>query len=468
MPSQSGGSQFNSALDKKIFVQINEQKPEDIKKNQSEVKECTTRDYNTIEVKFCSPYQQRNYCRIAYCSNHKPPVASGEQRMVLFEADPSRKNDTAFWNHVYNDEFLQNPAVMSALRDYLQALDLTGFSSQDRSPVPITKIFKQCQYRSMSVVFSTLKEMVANGFRAAEGKIWEKQNFGTHKRCFTMLLSDFASLVHSHIKKNRIDTKATCDVTEVQSKLEEVKGIVVYTPKHRFDKYVIITSKEEVAANISELFAGTVEEEVLEFTECCSDDDETEAQNEIIETVTTPPACVESEKPSASPVLSLTAVTECPEVALVAAISDVSVSVTSKPSYKAAFLAHCANGLVYCGVETLGKNKGKLNLPGGKIELIDGGDCESTVRREFKEETGSVAVADLGERKWIERSKSFVFVSSATPPVPNYSAGTMTDLRLRTFEEVAKGECTFILKSSLKFLKPTPTYSFRPDTPPPS
>jgi 8-oxo-dGTP pyrophosphatase MutT (NUDIX family) len=460
MPDQSGNQQFNKDLESTILVHLNEPKTSDMAQTQTEIKEFTTRNNNNIRRLYCDAYAQRNCARIVITTNETFPVEHGEMRMVATEVSTARHGDTAFWDYVYGDRVFNNPAVLAALRDHLQNLDLSGFSTQDRSLCPITNIFTRSQSRSMPNTYATLRAVVRSNYAPQCGldnvEISWKTKKVDGKKGIVTTLENFAKLVHVHIKKNRLDSKATCDVTDVKSKLECVTGGLVVIPvrtERGTEDHVVVFDKAKVSEFLSKLYCGVKEEEVSFMEEWVSDD----------EAEVPKAAPVPEPKPVPAPEAPAAAAAAAPAAAAAtaaAAAAPASVFPDYEPPHKAAFIAHVnSKNQIYCGIEPeSSKNKGKLNLPGGKINGKYE-DSKTTARREWKEEVGSTAVDTFNSKNWIPKSSSYVFVSYEDPPVG--SSGVMSNLQFRSIDEINASPSAFILRSTFKFLKHPTCYMFK-------
>lgn len=162
--------EFNTILDSKIAIFLNEMEGKDGVKIQEKLKDIATRKYNCVNNKHEKKIDQRNYIRIFVLSNNDNPVniQLNDRRYVVFNSSydlvinqsNKDKSDYAlkFWEKFNKD--LKNPLWLEKVYNQLMEINLSDFCPDKNAPV--TKEYNIMKEKNSVPIYDFIKDIYEN------------------------------------------------------------------------------------------------------------------------------------------------------------------------------------------------------------------------------------------------------------------------------------------------------------------
>lgn len=162
--------EFNTILDSKIAIFLNEMEGKDGVKIQEKLKDIATRKYNCVNNKHEKEINQRNYIRLFILSNNDNPVniQLNDRRYVVFNSSydlvinqsNKEKSEIAlkFWEQFNKD--LKNPLWLEKVYNQLMEIDLSDFCP-DKS-APVTKEYNLMKEKNNVPLYDFIKDIYEN------------------------------------------------------------------------------------------------------------------------------------------------------------------------------------------------------------------------------------------------------------------------------------------------------------------
>ena len=134
---------FNSHLARALVVRIEEPDFAHIAGGIQNLKSMITADTLNFEEKGKPRYSLPNYTLFCFTTNNPVPfpIEPSDRRNFLYEVSAERKEDTAFWEHLYAQ--IEKPEFAAALLHHWQTLDLTGFNPTRRPASHVMEAARQ-------------------------------------------------------------------------------------------------------------------------------------------------------------------------------------------------------------------------------------------------------------------------------------------------------------------------------------
>jgi hypothetical protein len=144
--------QYNSILDSKIVMCINEAEAKQTLEFQEKIKNYATISHNKIKEKYEKGYNQTNYCRLFGFTNNTGAfnIQQNDRRIVIFKTglrmvanvkdQEQRKRAIEFWTKYYSD--IVNPDWLITVYKYLMDYDLSNWSLKNYPVSDEKKIMK--------------------------------------------------------------------------------------------------------------------------------------------------------------------------------------------------------------------------------------------------------------------------------------------------------------------------------------
>jgi hypothetical protein len=156
---------FNTAISKKVIININEGKKAKLDEIIEAIKNSITRDSNTIRTKMISHREESNHITFYTCTNAHDSIKIevGDRRFFANEISSARKGDTKYFSDLYKE--INSKKYDRACYDFLMHRKIKIKSFQDERP--ITSYYKDLQERSIP----TLAQFLINIMMTEEGKL---------------------------------------------------------------------------------------------------------------------------------------------------------------------------------------------------------------------------------------------------------------------------------------------------------
>ena len=226
---------FNSCIENKILVIVNETSGKDTTELMSSIKNAITRNVNTIEIKGLSVYDNTNNIGYICLTNNKNSmrIDAEDRRFCAIECNNSIANNHDYFTALHVE--MEDPNITRAFYDYFMCINVSTYDFTANRP--ITEFHTSMKETSVPIIVRFL-ENEANNNLINNIKI----------RKYTRLYEHFTTfLSHSQIKYDINETKFGRDLKEFASitKKRTSKGIVYCVDFTTLQQYLIEKYKIE-------------------------------------------------------------------------------------------------------------------------------------------------------------------------------------------------------------------------------
>ncbi len=132
---------FNSQLEGKLFVLVEETNSKDNHYNQDPLKSTITKNTLNVNKKNVAQYTVNDHCNYIFCSNNKNPlpIRIGNRRHAVFDTNPIKRGDTEYFKKL-NNVFKDNLTTW-AFYKYLLKLKTYESPIEFSNNIPDTKAY---------------------------------------------------------------------------------------------------------------------------------------------------------------------------------------------------------------------------------------------------------------------------------------------------------------------------------------
>ena len=122
---------FNSQLEDKLFIHLEELQGFSTRKNSSKLKALITKDDMLVNHKGVIPYQKDVFYRFFATTNEAIPVKveQGDRRFAIFFAGDKNKGNHAYWKDV--NEVFQDRDIHNGMLEFFLSINLDGWNARD-------------------------------------------------------------------------------------------------------------------------------------------------------------------------------------------------------------------------------------------------------------------------------------------------------------------------------------------------
>lgn len=206
---------FNSCIDNKILVVINETSGKDTINIGNTIKNAITRPINQIEYKGMTPYDNTNNIGFIFLTNQKNnpiKIDTEDRRFMAVECNNTIANNKNYFDDLYKD--FDNKQITKAFYDFFMSVDCDNFNFTNR---PETEFYKNIQSSNVPII--------AKFF---ENELYENEKTNPIKE-YKLLFGDFIRFLQSGNYKFEVtDTKFGIQIKEYKGiyKKRNREGII--------------------------------------------------------------------------------------------------------------------------------------------------------------------------------------------------------------------------------------------------
>ena len=148
---------FNTIIENKLLMVLNETKGTDSKKFIELIKNMITREHLVIEPKGMDSYEVSNFISLIFLSNNEYPVPIelNDRRFTAIQCNGEIANKTTYFEPLIKQ--LNGSEYDRCFYDYLMSIDIQGYDFTNNRPV--TAYYKQLQEINIPIVARFLDDM---------------------------------------------------------------------------------------------------------------------------------------------------------------------------------------------------------------------------------------------------------------------------------------------------------------------
>lgn len=151
---------FNSSIQQKILVVINETSHKVTKDIIENLKDAVTKEVNNIEIKGQDPRQEQNNIFYVFLTNNKNPlpITEEDRRFCAMECNSEIKQNTEYFKALYDE--LDSGKVDKAFYEFLMKRDISNIDFSKTRPK--TQIYKEMKERNIPALATFFSEKIVN------------------------------------------------------------------------------------------------------------------------------------------------------------------------------------------------------------------------------------------------------------------------------------------------------------------
>ena len=174
--------QFNSVLNNKICLFMNEMEGIKTHKHQERLKELTTKEYHNINIKNEKTLKQKNFIRIFGASNGQSPmnIQVNDRRIRMIKtgfnlitrtSDKNKRNDNIdFFTNYYQS--LQNPKWLKSVYKFLMNIDLSNYDVKNE--LLQTEDYLLLKSKNINTIYKYLQHLIEDDVMTQSPEFIEK------------------------------------------------------------------------------------------------------------------------------------------------------------------------------------------------------------------------------------------------------------------------------------------------------
>ena len=226
---------FNSCIENKILVIVNETCGKDTMEMMSSIKNAITRNVNSIEIKGLSPYNNTNNIGYICLTNNKNSmrIEAEDRRFCAIECNNTIANNHEYFTALHVE--MADPIITRAFYDYFMSINVSAYDFTANRP--ITEFHSSMKEISVPIIVRFLEQEVNHNL-INNIKVKKYTRLYEHLTTF---------LSHSQIKYDISEAKFGRDVKEFTciTKKRTNKGIVYCVDFTLLQQYLIEKYKIE-------------------------------------------------------------------------------------------------------------------------------------------------------------------------------------------------------------------------------
>ncbi len=214
---------FNSQLEGKLFVLVEETNSKDNHYNQDPLKSTITKSTLNVNKKNVAQYTVNDHCNYIFCSNNKNPlpIKIGNRRHPVFDTNPIKRGDIEYFKKL--NSVLEDDLTTWAFYQYLLKLDTYKSQIEFSNNIPDTKAYLEIRTLNAPIHLKWILSMV-KGKKLEEMSMselykkfcdWVKKN-NESKEEKLMSLTAFGILINNNIVNPKIDENDNNNDTEYE------------------------------------------------------------------------------------------------------------------------------------------------------------------------------------------------------------------------------------------------------------
>ena len=154
---------FNSPLEGKILVVVEEASGKDNFNNVDKIKSMVTSKTKEINKKCVAQYRVKDYARYLFCSNNRNPlpVGNGNRRFGAYDTDNSKRGDKAYFESLV--AAMADPRTARAFYEFLMMLDIPKSPVEFQNAIPLTPAYIDIRRTNAPVHYKWLVAQLLEG-----------------------------------------------------------------------------------------------------------------------------------------------------------------------------------------------------------------------------------------------------------------------------------------------------------------
>ena len=246
---------FNSSIENKIIIQIDEQSNKNAIEYLENVKHLVTAETIAIHHKGKEAYDVKNIARLFICSNNNKPViiSNDDRRFFIVESSNNLNQKKEFFEPLYSG--LNDDTIIASVYNWFMKRDIENV---DFKKIPDSEYKKIMKETNVKPIIRHFYELTCNDWN------YHKNKKGEH----IITNTDFAKSVINYMKYNGFSTEGY-STYKIRLELEEFKNYITFNKQFKIEdvkhRGLIITDMVGLHENMKSTYFSNDNEEAEEI-----------------------------------------------------------------------------------------------------------------------------------------------------------------------------------------------------------